>query len=242
MHLRRHAQRFPLYNKSRQRETIKRSWADCRRGIFPTVRTSGHAHNRHGILDGADCHQRVRMSRSAQSTKNGANTDELLNVANQEMMAAGSGPMIILGHFNTDFDSSPAMKRLTTLLGWIDAASPPPPINQKPPRSVLPNAAITGESPAAPGRAQREPLDSGCLARHGASVGTPMREVSNVSQVTDTTEAMTKRTKHVNVTELHAICFLVTDSVPTHHLVKQIPLDPQITRTHVLQKQMWNAK
>ena len=108
---------------------------------------------------------------SAQSTKNGANTDELLNVANQEMTAAGSGPMIILGHFNTDFDSSPATKRLTTLLVWIDAASPPPPINQKPPRSVLPNAAVTGESPAAPGRAQREPLDSGCLARHGASVG-----------------------------------------------------------------------
>ena len=73
-------------------------------------------------------------------------------------------------------------------------------------------------------------------------LGTPVREVSNVSQVTDTTEAMTKRTKHVNVTELHAMCFLVTDSVPTHHLVKQIPLDRQITRTHFLQKEKVERK
>ena len=67
---------------------------------------------------------------------------------------------------------------------------------------------MTGESPAVPGRAQRELLDGVCLARHGASVVHGCEKISLVAR------ARTKWTYHDSVKELHAIRrFAVTDSL-----------------------------
>ena len=56
-------------------------------------------------------------------------TDELITAAHQEFDTTGTGPKIILGDFNTDIDSSPAMRKLINEQGWADVTSLPAPIN-----------------------------------------------------------------------------------------------------------------
>ena len=49
---------------------------------------------------------------AATDGKSRKKTDELITAAQQEFDTIGRGPKIILGDFNTDIDSSPAMRKL----------------------------------------------------------------------------------------------------------------------------------
>ena len=49
---------------------------------------------------------------AATNGKSRKKTDELITAARQEFDTTSIGPKIILGDFNTDMDSSPAMKKL----------------------------------------------------------------------------------------------------------------------------------
>ena len=66
---------------------------------------------------------------AASNGKSRKKTDELITAAQQEIDTTGMSPKIVLGDFNTDIDSSPAMRKLINEQGWNDVASLPAPIN-----------------------------------------------------------------------------------------------------------------
>ena len=59
---------------------------------------------------------------AATNGKSRKKTDELITAAQQEFDTTGIGPKIMLGDFNTDNDSSPAMKKLRNDQGWTVGA------------------------------------------------------------------------------------------------------------------------
>ena len=58
----------------------------------------------------------------AKNSNSRKKTDELIEAAQQELDTT-------LGDFNTDIDSSPAMRKFITQRGWTDVAILPAPIN-----------------------------------------------------------------------------------------------------------------
>ena len=67
---------------------------------------------------------------AANNSNSRKRTDKLIE-ALQEFDTTGIGPKVKLGDFNTDIDSSPAMRKLLTQQGWTDVASFPAPINSQ---------------------------------------------------------------------------------------------------------------
>ena len=68
---------------------------------------------------------------AANNTNSKKKTDELIEATQQEFDTSGIGPRIILGDFNTDIGSSPAMRKLITQRGCTDVASLAPINNQR---------------------------------------------------------------------------------------------------------------
>ena len=68
---------------------------------------------------------------AANNSNSRKRTDELIEAAQKEFDITGMRPKVILGDFNTDIDSSPAMRKLITQRGWIDVAGLPAPINSQ---------------------------------------------------------------------------------------------------------------
>ena len=127
-----------------QCKTVRRGWLDCctgdhvhepssrngQAGVFQAAGTCRYLQSGHGLIDSPDGHQPVWVARSRHHNRKSRNkTDELITAAQQEFDTTGIGPKIILCDFNTDVDSSPAMRKITNDQGWTDVASVPAPIN-----------------------------------------------------------------------------------------------------------------